>query len=811
MVANAGDPLGGFEQQLQRERKEEQRTKHARASQERRLKEQSKESLLKPGQLLFKQRAALVATALDAAMTEYMVNPDKPGKHYAALPWLMAFESASQVAAVALAAVLDRMTRKLKYQAMCQAIGAALEDEQRALRLKTKNKLEFRRLMRKAIGSKRRLVHPRTMEMLGCPTLRWENKVRFEVGGHMLELIRANTDLIDIRTERWGRVSSRYVQPTQKAIDFIRSCPPADYQITRTPMACPPRPWSDLYGGGHLGNEEALIKLPVQDIGIKEEAGLSYLRKADLTRVYAVVNQLQNQQLTVDPWMTEQLRIGWDNGIRGLFPCARNPLPIPEELPEGSSEHDWKVRNTQAFLAHRDHRENGPKRVRIERSIQLAEEVAGQTMWNAYHLDFRGRLYTSNRYITHQGPDHEKAAVAFANKQPVGLDGFEWMLKAAANHYGIGRASWDDRLQWGRDNIGLLNSVGQDPFNRLELWRGAKDPWQFLQVAREISFAISNDSHESGLPIRFDQTTSGCGILAALTRNRGIGRLCNLIGSTPRDLYQVVADRTTAKLEWVQHNGETWKERALAEQWLARGIDRSWTKGPVLATPYGASYMSISDGLMDRLEEALGDVGPKEYTLKIAVPCHFLAKILRRELMAVVDPCVEVSRWLKKVSRKVAKTNQPVAWTTPMGLPMCLAERVPVIEKVDTLLFGKRTYSSLLDQPAGAPISAKLINKSISANVVHSFDAAFCQTVIYRAGENGVQLLTNHDCFASIPSQSSTLHQTLHQELRTFYVVDWLTAIKEEIQATTGLKLPNPPIVGDLNVGEIGTNPYCFS
>jgi len=253
LLANADGPLGAFDRQLQRERKEEQLTKHARASQERRLKEQSRESLLKPGQLMFKQRAALVAAALEEAMTQYLANPDKPGKHYAALPWLANFESVDQVAAVALAAVLDRMSRKLKYQAMCQAIGAALEDEQRALRLKTKNRLEFRRLMRKATGSKRRLVSPKTMDLLGCPTMRWENKVRFEVGGHLLEMIRANTDLIEVRTERWGRMSSRYVMPTQKALEFIRSCPPAQYQVTRTPMVCPPRPWSDLYGGGGRG------------------------------------------------------------------------------------------------------------------------------------------------------------------------------------------------------------------------------------------------------------------------------------------------------------------------------------------------------------------------------------------------------------------------------------------------------------------------------------------------------------------------------------------------------------------------------
>lgn len=807
-----GGGEGGQERaQLQREQRELQRTRQAKASQERRLKEQGRESSLRYGQALFKERAALVTTALNAVMAEWVANPSKPGKFYAALPWLARFESHEQVAVVSLAAVIDQITRKLKYQAMAQSIGAALEDEQRALRLRSKSPMEFMRLVRKCNGNKRQLVSPKTMEMLGVPTVRWENKVRFEVGAHMLELIRANTDLIEFRLERRGKISSRYVMPSQKALDFIRACPPASYQPTRTPMACPPRPWEALWCGGHLTNTEPFIKVPLQDIGCREEAGMAYLKDADLSKVYAAANYLQQTELRVDPWMVEQQRIAWDAGIKGLFPCARNPLPVPDELPDGSSEADWKVRNTQAWLAHRDQRENGPKRVRIERSIQLAEEIAGESMWNAYHLDFRGRLFTSNRYVTHQGPDHEKAAVAFGQAQRLGTDGLDWLLKAAAGHYGLGRASWSDRLSWGQERLQQICAAGLDPFERLELWRDAKDPWQFLQVAREIAKAVGDDGYESAVPIRLDQTTSGCGILAALVRNKEVGRLCNLWGKTPKDLYGVIAARVNERLNWLQHNGETHKERSLAELWLAQGVDRGWVKGPVLSTPYGASYMSIVNGIMDRLEEKLGEVGPREYPYKVAMPGHFLAKIVRQELLQVVAPCMEVSRWLKKVGKKCGQANQAVHWTTPMGLPIHLAERVPIVEKVTTLLFGKRTYTSLMDQPLESPISGRLINRSISANLVHSFDAALCQAVICGAAGQRMQLLTNHDCFAARPGEATQLHRLLHDELRSMYRTDWLEEIALEISITAGVALPPPPMDGSLPVGQIGSNDYCFS
>jgi DNA-directed RNA polymerase len=100
----------------------------------------------------------------------------------------------------------------------------------------------------------------------------------------------------------------------------------------------------------------------------------------------------------------------------------------------------------------------------------------------------------------------------------------------------------------------------------------------------------------------------------------------------------------------------------------------------------------------------------------------------------------------------------------------------------------------------------------VTANTVHSFDAALCQLVIEKSGEQGAQLLTNHDCFATIPSRAGWLHHTLHDELRGLYAPDWLAEMAAQIADAAGLKnLPPAPQVGDLCHGEIGQNPHCFS
>ena len=119
----------------------------------------------------------------------------------------------------------------------------------------------------------------------------------------------------------------------------------------------------------------------------------------------------------------------------------------------------------------------------------------------------------------------------------------------------------------------------------------------------------------TGCPVRFDQTTSGCGNLGCPHAQRshwsGMG---NLHGTTPHDLYEEVAAEVIKHLKHDLEFGAP-KEQALAHLWLEHGVDRSLCKGPVLAAPYGGSWMSIADGLVDRLDKHYGFVPISEVQL----------------------------------------------------------------------------------------------------------------------------------------------------------------------------------------------------
>jgi hypothetical protein len=55
------------------------------------------------------------------------------------------------------------------------------------------------------------------------------------------------------------------------------------------------------------------------------------------------------------------------------------------------------------------------------------------------------------------------------------------------------------------------------------------------------------------------------------------------------------------------------------------------------------------------------------------------------------------------------------------------------------------------------------------------------------------------------------LHDRLLWNFAGLYRTDWLAVWKEEIETSTGLKLPKLPAYGDLEPGLIGSNPYVFS
>lgn len=761
-----------------------------------------RESATEYGRALFKNYGERVSDALDALFGRVVRGEAIAGPHYCAVPALLTFSSKGlrPIAALALGVVLDRLSQQRSYREVALAIGREIEDEAKALKIESKDRDLLRLLKKRSAGRRKEVVGAWALQQLRLGPEPWSNQDRFHVGGLLLDLVVANTGLV--RVLQQGRRSPS-LEPTPEVLALIKANPPRPMPVRRLPMLVEPRPWAGLRGGGHLDNNSALVVS-------RRPLDLSYVERADISAQLRVVNALQRQQLAIDPWMVGIQREAWDANIRGLFPVRRDPLVPPQQPEPWAEKAEWAQWHKRKAEAWKDEAINKTTRLKIEESLRQVEAIDGRPVWFAYDLDFRGRVYSSNRYVTHQGPDHEKALVSLQG-EPCGEEGFEWLLKGAAGHYGLGKAKWDERLAWGKDNLDLLTAIAECPLERLELWRGADDPWQLLQAAKAVRQWLQDPATPIGCPVRLDQTCSGVGIAAALLRDKRLARLTNLIGSTRADIYQSVADRVVRLLrQEVEAAGDVAARHAVF--WLDFGVDRSLTKAPVMTTLYGASHQSLMDGLVAAIEERKGQADLWRLQGDVLAPVRYMAGIMREALKAEIAPCLALQEWLRDVSKKVISRQQAIQWTSPMGWPMRLAAELGDTVSSGTALTARPRQRSRRENHPDGELSARATNRGITANALHSFDAAICHSVICGAEAKGIQILTNHDCFAVVPERAAHLHQQLHSELREMFKVDWLQLMSDEIACRAKVRKLSPaPVTGDLCPGQVGSNPYAFS
>lgn len=754
-----------------------------------------KESATEYGRALFAEHGEALALALDALLTRFVLEPTIAGPHFCALPLLLHFSTRGikPVAAVALGKVLDGLSKRHTHRRLSGAIGRAIEDEVRAGRIAAHNE-DVLRLLKKHEG-RRAVTDPSTLRALHLHHSAWTTTDRFEVGALLLDLVVAHTGVVRLINQSVRGRWTLMVEPTEASLEAIRSTPAHQQLEHKTPELSPPPPWNSHQG------------LVSRRDGISTD----YLEGANLSVALQVVNRLQQQALTVDPWMARVQAEAWAANLRGVFPVQRDPAVAPPRPESNEDRQAWKTWRRAAAEAWAEERKNKGPRLRIQTALDQCLAIAGKPIWFRYDLDFRGRIYSSNRYVTHQGPDHEKAAISFWQGQPCDEEAAEWILKAAAGHWGLSRASWKERLQWGRDNSELLVAIAEDPLERVELWRDASDPWQLLQLARAWAQWLQDPNTPITAPIRFDQTTSGLGIAAALVRDIGLAREANLIGTTRHDVYAQVAEAAIQLLRFDLEAGTPSQQR-YAQSWLELGIDRSLTKGPVMSSIYGAQHRSIFDGLADYLVARVELENAADYKHLVVRPARYLASRMQEVLKPRLGPLLQLKRWLEGVSQAVIKEQKAIEWTSPFGFPVVLAAKQRLNTPTRTLLHGSRGWRSEETERRRGELSARATNRAITANLIHSFDAALAHAVICRAEDVGVELLPNHDCFAAVPARATWLHRTLHQELRTLYLPEWLEEIASEIASRSGIfGLPRPPIVGTLRPGEVGHNSYCFS
>ena len=751
------------------------------------------------------------------------------GPHYAAINWILQLDDPRQVAALALQTVIDSIAREIKWSTLVNRIGAVCETEARAGQLRTINPTLFKALTKRFRGHARSyIVTIESLARYGLQTSPWGPEGRAIVGAFLLDRVIESTGLVHIAWQ-YTRDAKRipYVQPDSQVLDFLKQLPPDSHDpIAGSIRVTPPNPWStsnlDTYNTGSI--EGGLIRLPKYASTQRDELNLDWIPPGSLDSTISAANYLQSQPFTLSLPLAQLLNSLWHSNRQdtaGLFPCFRNPAPIPDLLSQDDSPEAWKQRNRQAALAYNENRTHNPARVALARTCAKSLQLADHPLYFPITADYRGRLYTPGD-LTYQGNSISRALTKFhpSISEPLSPDGLDWCLRSAAAAHQGRHLSFPDRLAWGANNLDLIHTVAASPEDSVNLFSNTSDPWRFVAIAQAISSHLADPSTPIGLPIYFDQSCSGLGHVAALTRDPYTASLTHLIpsNSSSPDLYSAIAEAlhhqalldAQAPLQNEDGSIDARKQRR-ASFWASTGVPRNIIKPIVIASPYGIRSWGIRQLISDQLLRRLKSQDPRDLIEKVDGPAIYLSSIISRVMKPHLKASEKLKTYLRAVARAVAATNQPLSFQSPSGFPVRDAQLITTLKQFPTALNGRKFAYHHIQPDDSSIIDSKKLQSRIVANYIQSIDASLCINTINTFHSFSLPIATIHDCFATTPNHASLLHSTLLKEINSLHQQPLIHSFHSSIQSRYNIPLPFPCPLGKLDPSLIGSDPLLFS
>ena len=142
-----------------------------------------------------------------------------------------------------------------------------------------------------------------------------------------------------------------------------------------------------------------------------------------------------------------------------------------------------------------------------------------------------------------------------------------------------------------------------------------------------------------------------------------------------------------------------------------------------------------------------------------------------KQLACAIYNCIEdmlprpkgVRDWLEHLARVAAKKNKPLRWTTPLGLTVINIYQPAKVKNLSVVVNGrKRSVKLTVGDKDG--IKKKKAANAITANFVHSVDAAHLQLVALAAAKEGISMVSVHDCFGTIAPHAGRLNDIIRDQ-----------------------------------------------
>jgi len=708
------------------------------------------------------------------------------GRKATAVHILDKFPDIDIVSFIVFKVVLDGASHTRTVTNVALAIGGQLEDELMfSFFEKADNKLykNLENHMKDTTHRKyRRMSVMQHYRKQGHVYKRLQKQEKLRLGLLMIDLMINKIGLIKLSN---NSRSKKYIQLTESAVEWINNQKLNKYIALPVYLPCviKPRKWTNPYDGGYHSDKLANLKI----VKTEDKKLLKKLEQQNPQHLYRAVNGLQDTGFIVNKKVLDVAMELYERGIEVGCMMSAEPEPLPPKLYDiATNEIARKQWRHEAAKIHDINAHNVAKRLQTLCILNTAEKYADTKFYHCYQADFRGRLYAVTGHFNPQGNDLAKALHLFAKGDELAFDNYGWYKL-----YGSKLAGLTGYFQASMEFDCKCSKIAQDPLEHIDLWATQEKPFQYLAFCFDyFEFLTSNrndESYISHLPVHLDGSNNAYQHIASLCKDNKLAKAVNLTPTTfidevwnyddssKQDLYTEVLEQLMINFKSI-----FLANNQLAKDWLREDINRSVIKKPILMIPYGGTDFGIVNYL-----ERLGWREPKTQE-----HYRFLCKHIRLALNQVSPSCEYVMNYLKE--------KAVTSWVSPSGFYVQQEYKRQVGKRIETKL-GTNRIQLKIKEDTDIPDKKKL-RASISANYIHSLDAANVHLAISKSLKKGLkQFITVHDSFATTGADIDKFIKIVRESFVELYTKNDCPIYKEL-----------PPI-GDYDVTEVIKALYIFS
>tara|TARA_S200000501_G_scaffold226420_1_gene212315 strand:- start:6864 stop:9188 length:2325 start_codon:yes stop_codon:yes gene_type:complete len=706
------------------------------------------------------------------------------GRKASAVHILDKFPDVDIVSFIVFKVVLDGASHTRTITNVALAIGGQLEDELMFTYYKKADNRLYKNLenhMKDTTHRKyRRMVVMQHYRKKGHIYERLKKQEKLRLGLLMIDLMINKIGLIKLSNN--GR-SKKYIQLTESAVAWINNQKLNKYIALPVYLPCviKPRKWTNPYDGGYHSEKLSNLKI----VKTQDEKLLKKIEEQNPQHLYRAVNGLQETGFIVNKKVLDVAMELYERGIEVGCMMSAEPEPLPPKpFDIATNEIARKQWRHEASKIHDINAHNVAKRLQTLCILNTAEKYADSKFYHCYQADFRGRLYAVTGQFNPQGNDLAKALHLFAKGGVLNRDNYTWYKVVGCNLGGQ-----EDKYYFAKEEYitKVLSKIACNPLEHLDLWATVDKPFQFLAFCFDYyEFWKSPDNYVSHLPVHLDGSNNAYQHIASLCKDNKLAKAVNIKATSwteiwcfddakKNDLYTEVLDQLMINFKSI-----FLANNQLVIDWLREDINRSIIKKPILMIPYGGTDFGIVNYL-----ERIGWQEPKTQE-----HYRFLCKHIRLALNQISPSCEYVMNYLKQKAVS--------SWVSPSGFYVQQKYKKQVGKRIETKL-GTNRIQLIVKEDTEIPDKKKL-KASISANYIHSLDAANVHLAISRSLTKGLkQFITVHDSFATTGADIDKFIKIVRESFVELYTKNDCPIYKEL-----------PPI-GDYDVTEVIKALYIFS